>query len=62
MWTWLTIVIVVFLVLVFLEELKEFLVNRIVLGPAQWEGKLKRLFHRVIEYFKRKIKRQPSVD
>ncbi|MGG0716883.1 hypothetical protein ABE096_04685 [Robertmurraya massiliosenegalensis] len=62
MWTWLTIMIVVFIVLVFLEELIEFLVNRIVLGPAPWEGKLKSFFDRVIEWFKRKVKRHPSVD
>ncbi|GIN60911.1 hypothetical protein J27TS8_09040 [Robertmurraya siralis] len=61
MWTWILVIMILFLILVLFEELIEFLVNRFILGPASWEGKIKRFLHSLIGWFKRKGKRPFSL-
>lgn len=51
-----------FLILFILEELIEFFVNRFALGPAPWEGKLKRFMKNQIAWLKKKLKIEPSVS
>lgn len=60
MWLLLLIIILPLLILAIVEELKEFFVNRYVLGPASWEGKVRVFFHKVVDWMKKKLKKVSS--
>jgi len=60
LWLWVWFVILPFLILAILEEMIEFFVQRYMLGPAEWEGKLKDIFARSYSGLKKKLRLKQS--
>lgn len=62
MWLWLLVILSPFIILAIIEELIEFFVNRYVLGPADWEGKLKFFVRKTISWIQKKLKKETSTS
>lgn len=62
MWSLLILILLPFFILVIIEESIEFFVNRYVLGPAKWEGRVKIFFQDAVAWAKRKLKKAPSLE
>jgi hypothetical protein len=62
MWQWILVIVIPLFILAILEEIKEFFVNRYVLGPAVWEGKVKRAAWKSIQWLKKKLKRETTAN
>lgn len=62
MWPVIFILILPFLIIAILEELKEFFVNRYVLGPAAWEGKLKVFLQGKMIWLKKRFRKSQETE
>lgn len=62
MWEWILVIVIPILVLIVIEEGKEFFVNRYVLGPAPWEGKVKRYAQKGVYWVRKKLKKSTSTN
>lgn len=60
MWLLILVFILSILILAIVEEMKEFFVNRYVLGPAAWEDRLKEFLQKQMSWAKTKLRKEPS--